>query len=114
MIGPLILAFVGLMAIASVVLFTLIRVGVIDQPLSLFLFVAAVPLAAWIALGLETIELGAAPGLPEQQQASVSYRTAVGRRLQPDRSVRPLLMRFPGSDKYPTRAASWSDRDGRA
>lgn len=69
MIGTLILAFVGLMAAASLILFALIRVGMIDQHMSLFLFVAAVPLAAWIALGLDAVELGVAPFPPENEGA---------------------------------------------
>ena len=67
MIGTLILAFMGLMAAASLILFALIRMGVIDQHMSLFLFVAAVPLAAWIALGLDAVELGVAPFLPDDE-----------------------------------------------
>lgn len=73
MIGTLILAFVGLMAIASLILFALIRVGVIDQPISLFLFVAAVPLAAWIALGLETVELGGASFPPQDEMSHLVH-----------------------------------------
>jgi len=72
MIGTLILIFVGLMAMALLILFALIRMGVIDQSLSLILFVAVVPLAAWIALGLETVELGHAPFPPEAQPAHLA------------------------------------------
>lgn len=64
MIGTLILAFMGFMTATSLILFALIRMGVIDQHMSLFLFVATVPLAAWVALGLDTVELGAAPFPP--------------------------------------------------
>ena len=41
------------LAIATLNLFALIHVGVIDRHLSLILFVATVPLAAWVALGVE-------------------------------------------------------------
>jgi len=67
MIGTLILTFVGSMTVASLILFALIRAGVIDQHMSLLLFVMAVPLAAWIALGLEAVELGGAPFPPEDE-----------------------------------------------
>ncbi|HWJ70305.1 MAG TPA: hypothetical protein VNS79_09680 [Sphingobium sp.] len=56
MIGTLLLAFIACMAIASLGLFALIRTGVIDQHMSLILFVAAVPLAAWVALGVEAAD----------------------------------------------------------
>lgn len=78
MIGTLILVFVGLMATALLCLFALIQLGVIDQQLSLILFVAAVPMAAWIALDLETVELGSAP-VPRDKPAVPLVHVAIDR-----------------------------------
>jgi len=99
MIGPLLLAFLACMTIASLGLFALIRTGVIDQHMSLILFVAAVPLAAWIALGVDAADPGVpAPPQPSQEAPPPAARVDISRlwlldfderALPPRRRLRP-------------------------
>lgn len=85
MIGPLLLAFLACMTIASLGLFALIRTGVIDQHMSLILFVAAVPLAAWIALGVDAADPGMSPPpQPSQDAPPPVARVDISRLWLPD------------------------------
>ncbi len=100
MIGTLLPAFLACMAIASLGLFALIRTGVIDQHMSLILFVAAVPLAAWVALGVAA-EPGADVIPPEDEplpvaQVDISRLWLPGfedSALPPHRRLRPPVHR---------------------
>ena len=67
MIGTLVLTFLACMALASLGLLVLIRLGVIDQQLSLILFIATVPLAGWVALAAEATAAGPARMLPHDE-----------------------------------------------
>lgn len=67
MIGTLILTFLACMALASLGLLVLIRLGVIDHQLSLILFIATVPFAGWVALAAEATAAGPARMLPHDE-----------------------------------------------